>query len=100
MKILKRIYRLLQADERKKLIKMAVTVCLLALLNFVSLAALFPVLYFLLEKGGKNEAALFFCMLHKHAHHTLSEPVPAFLLQTAELFVILILLQPWTALYP
>lgn len=63
MKILKRIYRLLQTDERKKLIQMAVTVCLSALLNFASLAALFPVLYFLLEKGGKNEAALFFCML-------------------------------------
>lgn len=63
MKILNRIYRLLQTDERQKLIQMAVTVCISALLNFASLAALFPVLYFLLEEGGQNKAALFFCML-------------------------------------
>lgn len=63
MKILKRIYRLLQADERQKLINMAVTVCLSALLNFAGLAVLLPVLYFLLEEGGRNKAAFFFCML-------------------------------------
>ena len=63
MKILKRIYRLLLMEERKRLIKMAVTVFFSALLNFAGLAVLLPVLYFLLEEGGKNEAALFFCML-------------------------------------
>ena len=63
MKILKRIYRLLQVEERRMLIKMAVTVFFLALLNFASLAVLLPVLYFLLEEGGKNKAALFFCIL-------------------------------------
>lgn len=63
MKILKRIYRLLQAEERRKLVKMALTVFVSALLNFASLAALLPVLYFLLDEGGRNEAALFFCIL-------------------------------------
>lgn len=63
MKILKRIYRLLQLEERKMLMKMAVTVFFLALLNFASLAVLLPVLYFLLEEGGKNKAALFFSIL-------------------------------------
>ena len=63
MKILKRIYRLLQLKERKMLMKMAVTVFFLALLNFASLAVLLPVLYFLLEEGGKNKAALFFSIL-------------------------------------
>ena len=63
MKILKRIYRLLQLEERKMLMKMAVTVFFLALLNFASLAVLLPVLYFLLKEGGKNKAALFFSIL-------------------------------------
>ena len=63
MKILKRIYRLLQAEERKRLIQMAVTVFFSALLNFAGLAVLLPILYFLLEEGDKDEAALFFCVL-------------------------------------
>lgn len=63
MKILRRIYRLLQAEERRKLVKMALTVFVSALLNFASLAALLPVLYFLLDEGGRNEAALFFCII-------------------------------------
>ena len=63
MKILKRIYRLLQAEERRMLVKMALTVFVSALLNFASLAALLPVLYFLLEEGDRNEAALFFSIL-------------------------------------
>ena len=63
MKILKRIYHLLQAEERKKLMKMAITVFFSALLNFAGLAALLPLLYFLLEEGSRNEAALFFCLM-------------------------------------
>ena len=63
MKILKRIYGLLQADERKKVVKMAITVFFTALLDFIGLAALLPILYFLLEEGGQNKAALFFSML-------------------------------------
>lgn len=63
MKILRRIYNLLQEDERRKLVKMALTVFVSALLNFASLAALLPVLYFLLDESGRSEAALFFCVL-------------------------------------
>ena len=54
---------MLQGEERRKLVKMALTVFVSALLNFASLAALLPVLYFLLDEGGRNEAALFFCIL-------------------------------------
>ena len=57
MTILKRIYRLLQPDERKKAWRVAVTVFFSALLDFVSLAALLPILYFLLE-GGENKQLL------------------------------------------
>jgi len=62
MTILKRIYRLLQPDERKKAWRVAVTVFFSALLDFVSLAALLPILYFLLEGGENKQAALFFCL--------------------------------------
>ena len=63
MKLLKRIYRLLQPDERTKVLKMAVTVFFSALLDFAGLAVLLPVLYFLLDEGGRSEAAVFFCLL-------------------------------------
>ena len=63
MILLKRIYHLLQAEERRKVLKMAVTVFFSALLDFVGLAVLLPVLYFLLDEGGKSEAAVFFCLL-------------------------------------
>ena len=53
----------MQAEERKKLIKMAVTVFFSALLNFIGLAVLLPLLYFLLEEGSRNEAAIFFSIL-------------------------------------
>ena len=61
--MLKRIYYLLQADERKKAVKMAITVFFTALLDFISLAALLPVLYFLLEDGNQSKAALTFSMV-------------------------------------
>ena len=54
---------MLQEDERRKLMKMSLTVFVSALLNFASLAALLPVLYYLLEEGSKNKAALFFSIL-------------------------------------
>ena len=63
MKILRRIYNLLQPDERGKVIKMATSVFFMAVLDFVSLAMLLPVLYFLLEENGEKEAALFFGLL-------------------------------------
>lgn len=61
--MLGRIYRLLQEKERKQLFKMALGVFFNALLNFLSLAVLLPVLYFLLEENSQKQAALFFCLL-------------------------------------
>ena len=60
---LKRIWHLLQPEERRKVWKMAGTVFLSALLDFVSLATLLPVLYILLEGGENRRAALLFCLL-------------------------------------
>lgn len=60
---LKRIWRLLQPEERRKVWKMAGTVFFSALLDFVSLASLLPVLYILLEGGENRRAALQFCLL-------------------------------------
>ena len=62
MTLLKRIYRLLQPEERKKASRVAGTVFLSALLDFVGLAALLPILYYLLEGGENKRAALLFCL--------------------------------------
>ena len=62
MTLLKRIYRLLQPEERKKAWRVAGTVFLSALLDFVGLAALLPILYYLLEGGENKRAALLFCL--------------------------------------
>jgi hypothetical protein len=63
MNLLRRIYRLLLPEERKKSKKVAAAVFLTALLDFVGLAALLPVLYVLLEGGENQKAALWFCLL-------------------------------------
>ena len=63
MNILKRIYRLLLPEERKKGMRVAGAVFLTALLDFVGLAALLPVLYYLLEGGENQQAALWFSLL-------------------------------------
>lgn len=60
---LKRIWHLLQPGERRKAWKMAGTVFFSALLDFISLATLLPVLYILLEGGENRRAALLFCLL-------------------------------------
>ena len=60
MHFLKRIYRLLLPEERKTGGKVAVTVFVTALLDFVGLAALLPILYYLLEGGENRQAALWF----------------------------------------
>lgn len=61
--LLRRIYRLLQADERKRGIKVACAVCFAALLDFAGLAALLPVLFFLLGDDGHHRSeALLFCL--------------------------------------
>ena len=63
MHFLKRIYRLLLPEERKTGGKVAVTVFVTALLDFVGLAALLPILYYLLEGGENRQAALWFSLL-------------------------------------
>ena len=50
-------------EERKTGIKVAAAVFLTALLDFVGLAALLPVLYYLLEGGENRQAALWFSLL-------------------------------------
>ena len=62
MNILKRIYTLLLPEERKKGWRMVGTVFLSALLDFVGLAALLPILYYLLDGGENKRAALLFCL--------------------------------------
>ena len=62
MIILKRIYTLLLPEERKKGWRMVGTVILSALLDFVGLAALLPILYYLLDGGENKRAALLFCL--------------------------------------
>lgn len=54
---------MLLPDERKTGGKVAATVFLAALLDFVGLAALLPILYYLLEGEGNQRAALWFCLL-------------------------------------
>lgn len=63
MNFLKRIYRLLLPEERKTGGKVAGAVFLTALLDFVGLAALLPVLYYLLEGGENRQAAMWFSLL-------------------------------------
>ena len=63
MLFLKRIYRLLQPEERKVAWKVAAGVFFTALLDFVGLAALLPVLYYLLEVGENRQVAMWFCLL-------------------------------------
>lgn len=60
---LRRIYRLLLPEERKTGGKVAAAVFFTAMLDFVGLAALLPVLYYLLEGGENRKAALLFCVL-------------------------------------
>ena len=63
MNFLKRIYRLLLPEERKTGGKVVAAVFFTALLDFVGLAALLPVLYYLLEGGENQRAAMYFCLL-------------------------------------
>ena len=45
------------------MLKVALSVLCSAMLDFVGLAVLLPVLYFLLDEGGQQEAALFFSLI-------------------------------------
>ena len=62
--MLKRICRLLLPAERKMGMRVVCAVFLSALLDFAGLAALLPILFFLLEgeDGGDRNAALLFCV--------------------------------------
>ena len=60
MTILKRIYLLLQADERKKAGRIVASVFATALLDLIGLAALLPMLYFLMEESGEKDKSAFF----------------------------------------
>lgn len=63
MVFLKRIYRLLVPEERKTGKKVVAAVFFTALLDFVGLASLLPILYYLLEGGENHRAAMYFCLL-------------------------------------
>ena len=63
IKILRRIYSFLLPEERKTSHRVVLSIVMNALLDFVSLAALLPVLYYLLEGQNNHRAALLFCSL-------------------------------------
>ena len=63
MTILNRIYRILQPSERRKGWRVIATVLFSAILDFMGLAALLPVLYYLLDSGSNSQVALWFCIL-------------------------------------
>ncbi len=63
MRLIKRILNLLLPNERKTGMKVAGAVFLSAILDFVGLAVLLPVLYLLLDGGGQQRAAAWFCLL-------------------------------------
>ena len=61
--LLKRILNLLEPAEKKEGIKVTGSIFIVALLDFVGLASLLPVLYYLLEEGENETAALYFSLL-------------------------------------
>lgn len=63
MNLLRRTYQLLLPKERKEAARVAGVVFLTALLDFVGIASLLPILYLLLEKDGDRSTVLLFCLL-------------------------------------
>ena len=61
--MLKRILSLLEPVEKKEGIKVTGSIFIVSLLDFVGLASLLPVLYYLLEGGENKIAALYFSVL-------------------------------------
>ena len=61
--MLKRILSLLELQEKKEGIKVTGSIFIVSLLDFVGLASLLPVLYYLLEGGENKMAALYFSVL-------------------------------------
>ena len=62
-KIIHRIYTFLLPEERKTAMRVVITILVNTLMDFISLATLMPVLYYLLEGMENNRAALLFCGL-------------------------------------
>ncbi len=58
-----RVYNLLLLQERREAAWAVVAVFFNVLLDFASIAALLPVLYFLLDSGESRRAALLFCII-------------------------------------
>jgi ABC-type multidrug transport system fused ATPase/permease subunit len=61
--MIRRILDLLEPEEKRKGVKVTGSIFIVALLDFVGLASLLPVLYYLLEGGESKMAALYFSML-------------------------------------
>lgn len=61
--MVKRVLNLLLPQERKKLVKVVVSIFINALLDFASLASLMPLLFFLLEGTNEVKAILGFSMI-------------------------------------
>ena len=61
--MIKRILNLLKPEEKKHGIKVTGSIFIVALLDFVGLASLLPILYYLLEGGESKMAALYFSLL-------------------------------------
>lgn len=61
--MVKRILNLLIAEEKRKGLWVAGSIFLSAIIDFIGLATLMPVLYFLLDGGEQRKAALWFCLL-------------------------------------
>lgn len=61
--MIRRILNLLEPQERREGVKVAASIFVVALLDFIGLASLLPVLYYLLEGGENRKAALYFAVL-------------------------------------
>ena len=61
--MIRRILNLLEPQERSEGVKVAASIFVVALLDFIGLASLLPVLYYLLEGGENKRAALYFALL-------------------------------------
>ena len=61
--MIRRIFDLLEPSEKRGGVKVTLSIFIVALLDFVGLASLLPVLYYLLEGGENKKAALYFALL-------------------------------------
>ena len=58
-----KVLQLLQPDEKRRGLKVIASVIISAVLDFVSVAMLLPLLYFLLDGVAQQQATLLFCVL-------------------------------------